>query len=224
MHAIALRNAAAMRRELYSSVTLDDVMPAPKSRNVKSAEMRESLLSLIPNVRAFAVSLCGDPEHADDLVQETLLKAWTHFERFEPGTNLRAWLFTILRNHYFSECRVRRHRGEDPDGHKLEALCVPAGQDGYVDMQDFRKALNLLPVEQREALILVAAAGFSYEEAATIGSCAVGTIKSRVNRARAKLAQLLGVQRAHEFGPDAATEAIVTHSTGRIGAHGNTVW
>jgi RNA polymerase sigma-70 factor, ECF subfamily len=222
MHAIALRNVAATRRELYSSVTLDEVMPAPKLRNMNSLEMRESLLSLIPNVRAFAVVLCGDPERADDLVQETLLKAWTHFERFEPGTNLRAWLFTILRNHYFSECRMRRHRGDDPE--KLDALCVPAGQDGYVDMQDFQKALNLLPVEQREALILVAAAGFSYEEAATIGACAVGTIKSRVNRARAKLAQLLGVHHAHEFGPDASTEAIVTHSTGRIGAHASAWW
>jgi RNA polymerase sigma-70 factor, ECF subfamily len=211
-----------MRRELFSSVTLADVMA--QSRNVDSAELREALLALIPNVRAFAVSLCGDPQHADDLVQETLLKAWTNFERFEPGTHLRAWLFTILRNHYFSECRTRRHRGEDPDGSKLEALCVPASQDGHADMQDFRRALNLLPVEQREALILVTAAGFSYDEASRIGACAVGTIKSRVNRARIKLAQLLGVQRAHEFGPDPATEAIITHSTGRIGAHANTPW
>ena len=199
-------------------------MPAPQSRNANSAEMRGALLSLIPNVRAFAVSLCGDVGYADDLVQETLLKAWTHFERFVPGTNLRAWLFTILRNHYFSECRMRRHRCEDPDRHKLEALCVPPGQDGYVDMQDFRKALNVLPAEQREALILVSAAGFSYEEAVAICACAVGTIKSRVHRARATLAQLLGVQRAQEFGPEAATEAILTHSTGLIGPHANAVW
>src|SRR5262245_39720218 len=134
MDAIAMRNAAAMRRELFSSVILDELMPAPKSRNVDSAELREAFLALIPNLRGFAVSLCGDLEHADDLVQETLLKAWTNFERFEPGTHLRAWLFTILRNHYFSECRTRRHRGEDPDGHKLEALCVPASQDGCVDV------------------------------------------------------------------------------------------
>ena len=199
-------------------------MPTPKPHNVKSAEMREALLSLIPNIRAFAVSLCGDVAYADDLVQETLLKAWTHFERFVPGTNLRAWLFTILRNHYFSECRRRRHSCQDPDGHKLEALCVPPSQDGYVDMQDFRKALDLLPSEQREALILVAAAGFSYEEVAGICGCAVGTVKSRVNRARIRLAQLLGVQRAQEFGPNAATEAILTHSTGRTRTHANAVW
>jgi hypothetical protein len=105
--AIAPRDGGATRRELYLRVILHDVMPAPKLRNVNSVEMRESLLSLIPNVRAFAVVLCGDPERADDLVQETLLKAWTHFERFEPGTNLQAWLFTILRNHYFSECRMQ---------------------------------------------------------------------------------------------------------------------
>src|SRR5262245_3299458 len=105
-------------------------------------------------------------------------------------------------------------------GRSRTRLSVPPGQDG---MQDFRKALDLLPAE-REALILVPAAGFSYEEAATICACPVGTVKSRVNRARARLAQLLGVQRAQEFGPDAATEAILTHSTGRIGAHANAVW
>jgi RNA polymerase sigma-70 factor (ECF subfamily) len=186
--------------------------------------MRESLIALIPNLRAFAVSLCGDRQQADDIVQETLLKAWAHFDRFQAGTNLRAWLFTILRNHFFSECRRQRHRGEDPNGEMLNGLCVPAGQDGYADMQDFRKALNLLPAEQREALILVVAAGFSYEETATIAGCAVGTIKSRVNRARIKLAELLEVEGAHEFGPDAATEAILSHSTGRIGTHSTSAW
>jgi RNA polymerase sigma-70 factor (ECF subfamily) len=192
-------------------------MTPPKSHNVNSPAIRESLLALIPNLRAFAISLCGDAEHADDLVQETLLKAWSHLESFQAGTNLRAWLFTILRNHYFSECRVRRHWGEDPDGQKLNALCVPAGQDSYVDLQDFRKALNLVPLEQREALILVGAAGFSYEEAAAIAGCAVGTIKSRVNRARSKLAELLHVERPQAFGPDATTEAIVTHPTVELG-------
>jgi len=119
---------------------------------------------------------------------------------------------------------MRRHRYEDPDEHKLDALCVPAGQDGYVDMQDFRKALNVLSPEQREVLILVSAAGFSYEEAAAICGCAVGTVKSRVNRARIRLSELLAVEGAHEFGPDAATEAILTQSSGRTGTHGNAVW
>jgi len=162
------------------------------------------------------VSLCGNPEHADDLVQETLLKAWSHFEKFQEGTNLRAWLFTILRNTYFSECRVRRHQAEDRDGRKAEALCVPAPQDEHVDLQDFRKAINLIAAEQREALILVAAAGFSYEEAAAIVGCAVGTIKSRVNRARIKLSELMGVDDPREFGSKGSNVAIVA-STGASG-------
>ena len=139
------------------------------------------------------MSLCGDIERADDLVQETLLKAWDHLESFQEGTNLRAWLFTILRNTYFSECRRRRREVEDRDGTKAAELAVHPGQQGHLDMQDFRRALNLLPPDQREALILVGAAGFSYEEAAAISGCAVGTIKSRVNRARSKLTELLGV-------------------------------
>jgi len=183
-------------------------MTSRKPHNLDSLELRQTLIALIPNVRAFAISLCGDRERAYDLVQETLLKAWSHLESFQAGTNLRAWLFTILRNHYFSECRQRHHWGEDPDGQKLNALSVPAGQDSYLDLQDFRRALNLVPVEQREALILVGAAGFSYEEAAAIARCAVGTIKSRVNRARSRLAELLNLKGPGTFGPGVATEAI----------------
>jgi RNA polymerase sigma-70 factor (ECF subfamily) len=169
-------------------------------------------LGLIPNLRAFAVSLCGDVERADDLVQETLLKAWNHLDSFEQGTNLRAWLFTILRNTYFSECRKRRREVDDRDGAKAADLAVHPDQQGHLDMRDFRLALNQLPPDQREALILVGAAGFSYEEAAAISNCAVGTIKSRVNRARAKLSELLCITSSGEFGPDPATEAIVTRT------------
>lgn len=172
---------------------------------------KQAMLRLIPNLRAFAVSLCGDMERADDLVQETLLKAWDHIGSFQEGTNLRAWLFTILRNTYFSECRRRRREVED-DGSKAAVLAVHPGQQGHLDMQDFRRALNLLPVDQREALVLVGAAGFSYEEAANISNCAVGTIKSRVNRARAKLSEMLDVSASSDFGPDAATEAIVARA------------
>jgi RNA polymerase sigma-70 factor (ECF subfamily) len=172
------------------------------------------MLGLIPNLRAFAVSLCGDIERADDLVQETLLKAWNHLDSFQEGTNLRAWLFTILRNTYYSECRRGRREVEDRDGTKAAELAVHPNQQGHLDMQDFRRALNVLPVDQREALILVRAAGFSYEEAAAISSCAAGTIKSRVNRARAKLTELLSVSAARDFGPDPATEAIVARAGG----------
>ena len=182
--------------------------------NTDSVPLKQALLALIPNLRAFAVSLCGDIERADDLVQESLLKAWNHLDSFQEGTNLRAWLFTILRNTYFSECRRRRREVEDRDGTKAAELAVHPDQQGHLDMQDFRRALNTLPPDQREALVLVGAAGFSYEEAATISGCAVGTIKSRVNRARSKLTELLGVATPREFGPDSATEAIVARSAG----------
>jgi RNA polymerase sigma-70 factor (ECF subfamily) len=180
--------------------------------NTASPALKEALLELIPNLRAFAVSLCGDIERADDLVQETLLKAWNHLDTFEEGTNLRAWLFTILRNTYFSECRRRRREVEDRDGMKAADLSVHPEQPGHLDMQDFRRALDGLPIDQREALVLVGAAGFSYEEAAQISGCAVGTIKSRVNRARTKLTELLSVNAPHEYGPDPATEAIVART------------
>jgi RNA polymerase sigma-70 factor, ECF subfamily len=180
--------------------------------NTASASLKDALLGLIPNLRAFAVSLCGDVERADDLVQETLLKAWNHLDSFQEGTNLRAWLFTILRNTYFSECRRRRREVEDRDGTKAADLSVHPEQPGHLDMQDFRRALDILPIDQREALVLVGAAGFSYEEAAEISGCAVGTIKSRVNRARSKLTDLLSVSAPHEYGPDPATESIVART------------
>ena len=193
---------------------MSTVSASVKQANTKSVPLKEAMLKLIPNLRAFGVSLCGDVERADDLVQETLLKAWNHLDSFQEGTNLRAWLFTILRNTYFSECRRRRREVEDRDGNKADELAVHPGQQGHLDMQDFRKALNLLPPDQREALVLVGAAGFSYEEAASVSGCAVGTIKSRVNRARTKLSELLGVTTAREYGPDSATEAIVARTVG----------
>ena len=173
------------------------------------AKLKDDLLALIPNLRAFALSLCGNHERASDLVQETLLKAWSHLDSFQQGTNLRAWLFTILRNSYFSELRKLRREVEDADGEKAASLSVAPAQQGHLDLQDVRRALELLPPDQREALVLVGAAGMSYEEAAEIAHCAVGTVKSRVNRARTKLADLLGLDGGDAFGPDLATEAIV---------------
>jgi RNA polymerase sigma-70 factor (ECF subfamily) len=158
-----------------------------------SSSLREQLVAEIGSLRAFAVSLCGDKERADDLVQETLFKAWNHLESFKEGTNLKAWLFTILRNTYFSERRKRRREVEDTDGAYAARLATSPEQHGHMDMQDFRAALTQLPDDQREALILVGAAGFSYEEAAEISGCAVGTIKSRVNRARTRIATMLGL-------------------------------
>ena len=164
-------------------------------RRKVSSSLRDSLVAEMGSLRAFGVSLCGDKERADDLVQETLFKAWNHLDSFKEGTNLKAWLFTILRNTYFSERRKRRREVEDADGSYAARLVTYPAQHGHMDMQDFRAALVRIPDDQREALILVGAAGFSYEEAAEICGCAVGTIKSRVNRARNRLAGMLGLEK-----------------------------
>jgi len=168
----------------------------------RGAGLKADLVAAIPNLRAFAVSLCGNADRADDLVQETLVKAWGSLSSFTEGTNLTAWLFTILRNIYYSEYRKRRREAPDPDGAIAARLVTPPSQNAHMDFLDFRSALQKLPLDQREALILVAASGLSYEEAAAICGCAPGTMKSRVNRARNRLAELL----AHPGGPDGSTD------------------
>jgi RNA polymerase sigma-70 factor (ECF subfamily) len=153
--------------------------------------VRRGIIAAIPRLRAVAVSLTGSADRADDLVQETMLRAYANIDKFEPGSNLAAWLFTILRNQFRSEYRKRKREVEDVDGHHVESLTASPEQMGKVEFNELRAALTLLPPEQREALVLVGASGFSYEEAADICGCAVGTIKSRLNRARARLSQLL---------------------------------
>ncbi|MEL6288845.1 MAG: sigma-70 family RNA polymerase sigma factor [Pseudomonadota bacterium] len=153
--------------------------------------MRQDLIALMPNLRAFARSLCGNPTRADDLVQETLVKAWAKQDTFQQGTNLKAWLFTILRNTYLTEIRKRKREVEDVDDVLAGQLSVAAAQDDYLDFTDLTEALQKLGSDQREAILLVGAEGLSYEEAAAICGCAVGTIKSRVNRARNRLAELM---------------------------------
>jgi RNA polymerase sigma-70 factor (ECF subfamily) len=155
--------------------------------------LRDTMLAAVPSLRAFGISLCGNVDRADDLVQETLLRALAHIDSFQPGTNMSAWLFTILRNLFRSEYRKRRREVEDPEGNYAETLKSQPEQTGRVEFQEFREALSKLPADQREALILVGASGFSYDEAAEICGCAVGTIKSRVNRARNRLADMLGL-------------------------------
>jgi RNA polymerase sigma-70 factor, ECF subfamily len=172
-------------------------------------ELRDSILAAVPRLRAFAVSLCGSVDRADDLVQETLLRALANIDSFRPGTNLTAWLFTILRNHFRSEYRKRRREVEDVDGRHTETLRAQPEQMGRIEMNEFRVALAHLPPDQREALVLVGASGFSYEEAAEICGCAVGTIKSRLSRARSHLATLLEVDGASDFGPDAPTRSVL---------------
>lgn len=162
------------------------------------ADLEQDILAALPPLRAFARALCGNPTTADDLVQETVVKAWSNLDKFTPGTNLRAWLTTILRNAFYSEHRKYRREVADPDGIAASRLVQKPNQIDHLEVRDFRAALAQLTEEQREALILVGAAGFAYEEAAVICGCAVGTVKSRVNRARARLAELLG-----DDGPEA---------------------
>ncbi len=152
---------------------------------------RDDVVSLIPALRAFAWSLSHNAADADDLVQDTLIKAWTHRAKFEPGTNLRAWLFTILRNTYYTNAVRRRREVADENGKHAASLSAGPTQDWSVAMRALQIALKQLPDEHREALILVGAAGLTYEEAAEICGCALGTIKSRVNRARARLLRLM---------------------------------
>jgi RNA polymerase sigma-70 factor (ECF subfamily) len=174
-----------------------------------SSEFRDGLLGAIPSLRAFAFSLAGQPDRADDLVQETLTKAWAHQKSFQPGTNLKAWLYTILRNEFYSQMRKKKREVQDVDGAHASRLAVHPSQPGHADLADMNVAMAQLPGDQREALVLVAAFGFSYEEAAEICSVAVGTIKSRVNRARTRLAEILNVQGEADFGPDATAEAAI---------------
>jgi RNA polymerase sigma-70 factor, ECF subfamily len=171
--------------------------------------VRETMLAAVPGLRAFAMSLCGKMDRADDLVQETLLRALTNIDSFEPGTNMSAWLFTILRNLFRSEYRKRRREVEDADGRFAAGLKTQPEQTSHLELKEFRAALAQLPPDQREALILVGASGFSYEEAAQICGSAVGTIKSRVNRARTRLAELLAIEGSRDMGPDSTTQAVL---------------
>ncbi len=166
-----------------------------------SASAREALLAAIPALRAFAFSLCNSRDRADDLVQETLLSAWAHLDRFHEGTNMGAWLFTILRNHFRSGWRKRRRLVEDVDGKHASHLTAPPAQDGWAAFADLRYALARLPAEQREAVILVGASGMSTQEAARICGCEEGTIKSRVSRGRARLAELMAGGPPHHHAP-----------------------
>ncbi len=169
--------------------------------------LRAQLLAEIPSLRAFARSLTHDGIYADDLVQDTLVRAWSKMDSFEPGTNLSAWLFTILRHSFYSQQRKKQREVEDVDGAFSGGLAHAPEQGSRLDFEDFRKALAKLCPEQREALILIAAQGFSYEDAAGICGVATGTIKSRVSRGRARLEQLLAIEHPQDIGPDRLTMA-----------------
>ena len=168
------------------------------------------LLKNLAPLRAFAISLAGNVERADDLVQETFLKALANRTGFAEGTNLRAWLFTILRNEFYSYVRKRRREVEDAEGRIASSVAVAPSQMGSIEFQDMQAALALLPAVQREALLLVGASNMSYEEAANICGVAVGTIKSRTSRARARLAELMGISGTSEIGADPTIRAALS--------------
>jgi RNA polymerase sigma-70 factor (ECF subfamily) len=175
-------------------------------------EIREAMLAAIPNLRAFAFTLTHNTDHTDDLVQEAILLAWTNLDQFQPGTSMRAWLFTILRNALYSQHRKIRRELQDPDGVYAGRLWTLPEQHTRCDFTDMRKALARLSSENREALILVAAEGLSYEEAAQVCGVAMGTLKSRVHRGRAHLAELLAVTDAEGFRTDEVMQAALQHA------------
>lgn len=163
----------------------------PPAAALGDDEFKNELEQLIPHLRAFARNLCGKPDMADDLAQDALLKAWAARKRYRAGTNMRAWVFVILRNQFLSQMRRARFSGDWDEGVAERTLSTPAHQDHQMQLSDLQRALMRLPAAQREALILVGAGGFSYEEAASICDCAVGTVKSRVARARAALDEMI---------------------------------
>lgn len=173
--------------------------PPPKAAAPDEA-FRAEMIALIPFLRAFARTLSGHRDEADDLCQETLAKAWQSRNAYQMGTNLKAWLFMILRNQFYSE-RRRSWRQRPWNESDAENIQVTQDAQGHkLNLTDLSRAMRLLSDEQREALILVGAGGFSYEEASSICACAVGTIKSRVARARAMLQQVLDGQSDQPLG------------------------
>ena len=181
---------------------------------MSNPDPRDELVTHLPALRAFALSLTRNRATADDMMQDTVLKAWTNMDKFKPGTNMRAWLFTILRNNFYSSRRKLNREVPDVDNVFSDTLAVKPDHDGRLQMVDFKHAFDTLPSEQREALILVGASGFSYEEAAETCGVATGTIKSRVNRARARLTELLKLDEDEAL---ELTDSVTTAVVGNIG-------
>jgi|TARA_R110002126_G_scaffold44671_10_gene127193 RNA polymerase sigma-70 factor, ECF subfamily len=162
-----------------------------KPEALSPSQFKQQLTEAIPHLRAFGRSLSGDRDVADDLVQDTLLKAWAARDRFIAGTSMRAWTFVILRNTFFSSMRRKKFTANYDELVAERILSAPAPQQEPLHLADLQRGLMELSDDQREAIILVGAGGYSYEEAADIANCAVGTMKSRVSRARKTLESIL---------------------------------
>ncbi|WP_426036322.1 RNA polymerase sigma factor [Cypionkella sp. TWP1-2-1b2] len=180
---------------------------------------RDQLVEHLRPLRAFAISLTRNVTAADDLVQETILKAWASIDKFQRGSNLQAWLFTILRNTYYSSLRKSRREVADPDGAYAATLSVKPDHDGRMAFTDFLRAFDALSDEHREVLILVGASGFTTEEAAAMMGVAAGTVKSRASRARKRLSHLLGLAEGEGMfsGIDAVTDAVIGRAAAAMG-------
>ena len=177
---------------MYGSLPETNVRAQPGGTpRMSEREWRDSMLSLLPSLRAFAWSLARNGADADDLVQETLIRAWGKRDKHTPGTTLRARLFTILRNTWYTPVGKRKREVPHEGGHLAETLTAAPNQEWRCELKSPKAALDQLPPEHREAIVMVGTAGPSHEEAAEISGCALGTIKSRVNRARNRLARAL---------------------------------
>ncbi len=177
---------------------------------IEDRAFEAELVALIPNLRAFGRSLAGDPATGDDLAQEALAKAWNARASFAMGTNMKAWVFLILRNQFFSEKR-RSWRSTQLDPEVVaQTLVAVTNPSGALEVDELRRAMGMLPAEQREALILIGAAGLAYEEVAEVTGVPVGTVKSRVSRARNRLAVIFAVGKIDTDGaaPDRAMQSI----------------
>jgi RNA polymerase sigma factor (sigma-70 family) len=168
-------------------------------RPLSDRDFKRALTEVAPHLRAFARGLCGCRDRADDLAQEALLRAWAARDRYRAGTNFKAWTFTILRNHFYSEARRSRFHGDYDEAVAERTLRAPASQESAVELADVLRALEVVPPTYREALILVAIGSLSYDEIAEICGIALGTVKSRICRARAMLSHVLASGQLPDF-------------------------
>src|SRR5262245_37575708 len=189
-----------------------DVANGPIRGNVAmrlDPALQSTMLAAVPEMRAFALSLCHHRDRVDDLVQEALLRAITNIDTFKGG-NMTAWLFTILRNNFLNEYRRSRREVSDANQYFVGTMTSQPDQEAHLRFDELRAALAQLPLDQREAVVLVGGAGLSYEEAASRCNCAVGTIKSRAFRGRARLAELMAIDSPQDLGPDRAIQAALS--------------
>lgn len=215
-HAHAPQDGLPRKREQTQARTIGG-RPSATREDGSLRDPRDRLSDFLPSLRAFAISLSRNVAQADDLVQETILKAWSNIEKFDPSTNLEAWLFTILRNTYYSALRKSRREVQDSDGSFAATMVERPAHDGRLAYNDFQRAFDKLSPEHREVLILIGASGFSCEEASVMMGVAIGTVKSRASRARKRLAELMHLAEGEDLfsGMDGASAGVINRSVSK---------